>query len=219
MRKFQIDCCPFDDNEMIYTSNEVKILSGLTVLVGCNGSGKSTLLHLLKAQLNDIEDIAVLKYDNLTEGGANAKESAGWHDNLELLTTLITSSEGEQIIINLGQTARAIKQFVRNHAKDCKELWILIDAIDSGLSIDNIVAIKEHLFKAVIDDIRNQDCVPYIVVSANSYELCCNADCLDVRSGLHRAFKSYDDYKDFILESSKIKDSRYKSWITICKKV
>jgi energy-coupling factor transporter ATP-binding protein EcfA2 len=210
VRKFQIDCCPFDDAEVLYTSNEVEIASGFTALVGCNGSGKSTLLHLLKEQLNDIEDIAVLAYDNLIEGGASAKESAGWHDNLELLTTLIVSSEGEQIIINLGQTARAIKQFVHKHAKDCKELWILIDAIDSGLSIDNIVAIKEHLFKAIIDDIKNQDCVPYIVVSANSYELCCESDCLDVRSGLHCTFKSYDDYKDFILESSKIKDSRYK---------
>lgn len=211
MRKFQIDCCPFDDNEVLYTSNEVDILSGLTVLVGCNGSGKSTLLHLLKEQLNDIDDIAVLKYDNLTQGGANAKESAGWHDNLELLTTLLTSSEGEQIVINLGQTARAIKGFVHNHAKECKEIWLLIDAIDSGLSIDNLVAIKEHLFKAIIEDIRNQDCIPYIVVSTNSYEMCCNADCLDVRSGLHRTFESYDDYKDFILESSKIKESRYRS--------
>jgi energy-coupling factor transporter ATP-binding protein EcfA2 len=211
MRKFQIDCCPFDDNDVLYTSDEIEIHSGLTVLVGCNGSGKSTLLQLMNEQLNDVEDAAVLKYDNLTEGGTNAKDSAGWHDNLELLTTLLTSSEGEQIVINLGQTARAIKQFVHKHAKDCKELWILIDALDSGLSIDNIVAIKEHLFKPILEDIKNQDCVPYIVVSANSYELCCGFDCLDVGSGKYIQFNSYEEYKDFIMRSSKIKESRYKS--------
>jgi energy-coupling factor transporter ATP-binding protein EcfA2 len=210
MRNFQIEQCPFDDG-MLYASPEVEFHSGLTVLVGCNGSGKSTLLSMLKDQLRDDEDVAVLSYDNLHQGGNNAKEAAGWHDNLDLLATLITSSEGEQIIINLGQTARAIKSFVHKHANECKELWILVDAIDSGLSVDNIVAIKEMLFKAIIEDIESQDCVPYIVVSANSYELCYDADCLDVRSGAHIAFNSYDEYKDFILESGKIKETRYKS--------
>lgn len=210
MRKFQIEQCPFDD-EMLYATPEVEFHSGLTVLVGCNGSGKSTLLSMLKDQLQDDEDVAVLYYDNLYQGGNNAKEAAGWHDNISLLATLITSSEGEQIMINLGQTAKAIKSFVHKHASSCKELWVLVDAIDSGLSIDNITAIKEMLFKAIIEDIESYACIPYIVVSANSYEMCYGADCLDVRSGAHITFNSYDEYKDFILENGKIKETRYRS--------
>ena len=48
----------------------------------------------------------------------------------------------------------------------------------------------------------------YIVVSANEYEMANNENCLDVCKGKYIKFKDYDEYKEFILESRKIKDSR-----------
>ena len=204
MRTFKIhkDYCDIGCN--IYKYNELTLEPGVTVLVGCNGMGKTTLLHQLEASLKK-EEIPVFKFDNLTEGGSRARSKFGFQQNFELLATAMCSSEGENIIINMGQTAGAIGAFSRKY-KDHPELWILLDAIDSGLSVDNIVDIKEYLFKTIIDDNKHKDV--YIVVSANEYELARGENCLDVYSGKTLQFKDYEDYRSFILKSKSQKDKR-----------
>lgn len=86
---------------------------------------------------------------------------------------------------------------------------MLFDAIDSGLSIDNIVDIKECLFNIILEDTTGTDV--YIIVSANTFEMCFNEQCLDVRTGKHREFKTYTSYKNFILKSREQKDRRLKN--------
>ena len=177
MHKFNIPTNPYEhgDSGKIYMKSDVVIKSGITVLVGCNGSGKTTFLNLIEDTLKQDSDAAVLHYDNLHEGGDRAKESAGWHDNLSLLATLIQSSEGEQIVTNLGNTARKIGAFVRKYANNHKEIWVLLDALDSGLSVDNIDSDKTDLFDIIIEDFKQREsCDIYIIVSANSYEFCRN---------------------------------------------
>ena len=209
MHKFKIPTNPYEDGKL-YMKPEVAIKSGITILVGCNGSGKTTFLNLIEDTLKQDSDVAVLHYDNLREGGDRAKESAGWHDDLSLLATLIQSSEGEQIITNLGTTARKIGAFVRKYAASRKEIWVLLDAIDSGLSVDNIESVKTDLFAAIVDDFEQRRlCDVYIVVSANSYELCRNSNCFDVRKGEYIQFTDYEDYRNFILQSADNKDKRY----------
>lgn len=212
MHKFKIPTNPYEKGESgrIYLKSEIEIKSGVTILAGCNGSGKTTFLNLIEDTLKQDSDVAVLHYDNLHEGGDRAKESAGWHDNLNLLATLMQSSEGEQIITNLGTTARKIGAFVHKYAASHKEIWILLDAIDSGLSIDNIESVKTELFATIVEDFEQKEsCDVYIVVSANSYELCRNSNCFDVRSGEYIQFADYEDYRKFILQSADDKDKRY----------
>lgn len=48
------------------------------------------------------------------------------------------------------------------------EMWFFFDAIDSGLSVDNIVDVKEYMFKTIFRTAPNTDI--YIVVTANEYE-------------------------------------------------
>lgn len=204
MRKFKIYK---DYNDMgcdIYKKGTITINSGVTVLVGCNGMGKTTLLHQLKRTLEK-DDIPLISFDNLINGGSNARSKAGFYGDMEFLATSLCSSEGENIVLNLGKLAGEIGRFVKKN-KNSPEMWILLDAVDSGLSVDNIVDVKEYLFKTIIDDNPNSDI--YIIVSANEYELARNENCFDVYNGKYIKFKDYEEYRDYILNSREEKDKR-----------
>jgi hypothetical protein len=88
-----------------------------------------------------------------------------------------------------------------------KERWILLDAIDSGLSVDNIVKLKEELFKTILE--YNEGNEIYIIVSANEYEMARQEQCFDVYNGKYITFNDYEEYRQFILETNEIKLQRY----------
>ncbi len=117
------------------------------------------------------------------------------------------SSEGENITMNLGQIAGKIGNFIKNNPNN-KDLWIILDAIDSGLSVDNIIDAKEFLFKTILEDKRNKDREVYIIVSANEYEMAREEQCFDVYNGKYTKFKDYEEYRNFILESKEWKNQR-----------
>lgn len=204
MRKFKIykDYCDIGCD--IYKNETIEIQSGLTVLVGCNGMGKTTLIHQLKSQVKK-ENIPTISYDNLHEGGDHAKSEAGFRNDWDFVATSLQSSEGENIVMNVGKLASKIGRFVKDN-KGSSELWIFLDAVDSGLSVDNVVDIKRYLFKTIFDDNPNTDI--YIIASANEYELARDESCFDVYNGKYIKFKDYEEYRNFILESRKIKDKR-----------
>lgn len=205
-RTFKINKNPYDDIA-IYKKATITLEPGVTVLVGCNGSGKTTLLHTIKEKL-EREGTPVLSYNNLSDGGDFAKSKAGYHGNMELMATLMCSSEGEQIYINIGQLASQIGRFARTE-QGAPELWFLFDAVDSGLSVDNIEELKTVLFNLIIKDSPKSDV--YIIVSANEYEMCRGENCFDVINGKYVRFNDYEEYRDFILNTRKQKDKRYNS--------
>ena len=204
MRKFTIhkDYCGVGCD--IYKKKNITINTGLTVLVGCNGMGKSTLIHQLKDQLKK-KEVPVISFDNLNEGGSHSRGEAAFYNDWEFVSTSMQSSEGENIIMNLGKLASKIGTFVRKN-RDSSEIWIFLDAIDSGLSVDNVVDVKECLFKTIFEDTRGTDI--YIIVSANEYELARDENCFDVYNGKYIQFKDYEDYRNFILKTREEKDKR-----------
>ena len=142
------------------------------------------------------------------------------------------SSEGENINMNIGGLAKKLKEFMvtgrisdrftrigdafarysgekEYETPETKERWLLLDAIDSGFSIDNVIEAKDF-FKMVINDFADHGYELYIVVSANEYELANGEDCFDVMNGKYVQFKNYDDFKKFIMKSREKKDKRYK---------
>lgn len=203
-RTFDIKKEPYEKGDKLYTKNSITLEPGVTVLVGCNGSGKTTLLHAIKEKLKK-EDIPVTFYNNLSDGGETAKSKAVYHGDMSLAAALMSSSEGEQIYINIAQLASQIGRFVRDN-RGSSELWFLFDAIDSGFSIDNIEEVKTSLFDLILDDGSNSDI--YIVVSANEYEMCRKEKCFDVRNGKYISFPDYEDYRNFILKSAQEKKKR-----------
>lgn len=227
-RKIKLWENPYGDGSL-YNKKYITFNPGLTVLVGCNGIGKTTLLRNIKASLKD-KDIPYITFDNLQDGGDNAREKAGFEKDFSFLAASITSSEGENIVMNIGNLAAKLRHFIstgengdkmsefielinsnlklnKKKSINTNERWILLDAIDSGLSIDNVCEIK-YLFETIFNDTKSQDKDIYIIASANEYELANGENCLDVINGKFVKFKDYEDYKNLILMTRKEKEKR-----------
>lgn len=196
-RTFKIGRCPHEEKLQVYKKATHSFKPGVTVLVGCNGSGKTTLLRTVQDILNE-ERIPVYEYNNLSSGGNNARESALFYGRLELLVEQMTSSEGENIIINIGTMAQKLGNFVKRQVdKDKKEIWILLDAIDSGLSIDYIEEVKDFIHNTLLKSMPNDlDC--YILISSNNYELCVGEQCYNAQECKYIEIDSYENFRKIV---------------------
>lgn len=232
-RKIQLIRDYYNNGYNLYKRKTIEIKPGVTVLVGCNGIGKTTLLHQMQDNLNK-NKIPNIMFDNLHHGGGKSISSACFHNDFGFAATAMCSSEGENIVLNMEQFTNRLGYFVANgideeqarhtrlvqsfqringetveEAPVPNERWILLDAVDSGLSIDNIVDIKEALFKTILEYNYNNEI--YIIVSANEYEMARGEHCFDVYNGKYVKLKDYDTFRDFILQSKEFKNQRYLS--------
>ena len=230
-RKFRLWKDPYDCGIDLYKKRTIEISPGVTVLVGCNGIGKTTMLHCIKDLLKK-ENVSCMEFNNLIEGGSNSRQESLYKGDFSFLATSACSSEGENIMLNIAKLAVKIDEFVRTgtYQGDVSKLakrfqksfgtegdipeiksderWILFDAVDSGLSVDNIVELKENLFQVILEYSFGKEI--YIVISANEYEMANREQCFDVYKGKYITFKDYEDYRNMILESRKWKEERDK---------
>lgn len=208
-REFKLIKDYYDMGWNLYNKAKVTIESGVTVLVGCNGSGKTTLLHQVKHQLEE-QKILFVHFDNVFDGGSHAADRALFYGNMDFLAQNVMSSEGEKINQNMGEIAAQCGRTMTKALKNgCKEVWLLLDAVDSGLSVDNIVDLKADLFDVMIKDGNSKGIEVYIVIVANEYEVARGENCLDVYNCKYVKFDDYEAYRNFVLDSRKAKDSRY----------
>lgn len=205
--KFSIIRDYYGKKDYIYSKKNIEIEQGLTVLVGCNGSGKTTLLKQIK-DLCKKEDIPCYSFDNLHEGGHESINKAVFYGNVSFLAESLSSSEGENINLNISNRAREIGYFVHKNS-NADKLFILMDAIDSGLSIDYVIELKEYLFKTILKDTSKKGIETYIIISANEYEMARNEKCFLIPDMKYDTFKDYNEYRDFIIKSRNKKNKRY----------
>lgn len=196
--KYKLDEAPFD--RVMFTNLNRTLKPGITVLVGCNGYGKTTILRYLKSL-----DCKVFQWSN-TDSKRTSREAMLESENYDILAQLAFSSEGEEISTNIGILASRIGSFVRKIDKD---VLVLLDGVDSGSSIDNIVEIKEFFHNTLIPDVEKHGHKCYIVMTANEYEVTKGERCVDARSGEERSFPTYEDYREYIMETRRIKNESY----------
>lgn len=214
MRTFTIDKNPLDDVVSLFGRSALTINPGLTVLVGCNGTGKTTLLRVLNDQLRKEEDVLVMYYDDRTEGGIHHIGSLLFRGYTGEAAATLCSSEGEKISQSLGRLIAGIKPKLRKIKP--KELWLLLDAVGSGLSLDCVAELKE--FVPFLQQ-EEPEITVYVVAATNEFEFANGSDCIDVTSFQHKTFKTYDAYRKFILKTREKKDERYEKMNKIKKEM
>lgn len=205
MLTYKLDGDPYDSEIMFTGRLERNIPSGLTVLVGCNGSGKTTTLDYIKDAYKKNKSYKIFSWDG-TKDKRDTRDSTLYGGVMDVFATIFSSSEGEEININIGLLAQKIGAFIRGNAD--KDIIVLLDALDSGLSVDNIVETKRFFKELVIPDVEKMGHKCYVIASANEYELARGERCIDARSGKEISFESYEEYRKYILGSRKKKDKR-----------
>lgn len=224
-----------DEDDRLFVRKSVTIQPGITILVGCNGSGKSTLLRHIKRILEQ-EDIdyrrhgenpktLLISYDEEQDGRTTSRELYGNSSDFVNLSRSLLSSEGENIVNNIGnQVIKTLSFFGAyregrvdyNGPEPTKKLYdsaervvVLLDGIDSGLSLDVIEEVND-LFKMIVKDYQETlpDIPLYIIATSNTYEMTKGNTCINCRSMATIKFPTYESYHMFILRSRKVKARR-----------
>ena len=180
--------CRIEDWYGIHQGFNLLLRPGYTALVGPNGAGKTTLLQQIK-EIAEKKGHDVFWYSNLEDGGSTAMERNTLKDNLGFVATAICSSEGERIAMSFGDILPQLGARVRKDIAEDKPLFILLDGLDSGASIDRT---REQVVQP-----GGAEHEVYILAAVNSYEMA-RRRCVNVRTGESMTFGGYEEYADFI---------------------
>lgn len=204
--KIHANTKPYDKFKL-YTRKNFTFLPGLNNLVGCNGSGKTTLLDIYLLPYLRENKIPYIRWNDRRYGGSNLMDKMLNFDNdMDGLVAMALSSEGEQISYGLISVFKDIGRSFRQY-KD-QAVVILLDAIDSGMSVDEIIEIRSCILDVVIPDAQSQGATPYFILATNNYEWC-NDDRINninISNGQRLFIHSYEEYKDIILNSRELKN-------------
>lgn len=215
-KKIIISANPYDEDFVIFKNTEPEFIEGITILVGANGTGKTTMIRNIR-ECMEKEKIPCMVFNNLIDGGTHNVEYYSFTENLPMLASSMSASEGENIIIAIGRMIEKLRKFIitgdnGNRLQKfpdniTKERWLLLDAAGSGLSIDNIISLKNVLQNAIADA-KSHDIILYIIIAGNEYEMAREEKCMDVVNGKYIEFSDYEKYREFILNSKEEKLKR-----------
>lgn len=204
---------PYASSKPLFTRKEFKFEPGINVLTGCNGSGKSTLIKSIRDYLRESENNYI--YFDRVDECRDLKERCFRSGKPEFMFRAMCSSEGEYNTLAFEVILYQINQYV-NSIGDCIEnKFILIDAFDSGLSIDmirDIMALIKDAFipeaNACFKKANHPENNLYIIIAANNFETVRNQRCIDARTAAIKQFTSYEEYEKYVFETRKRKDRR-----------
>lgn len=193
--------CKIEDWHEIHSGFTLTLRPGYTALVGPNGAGKTTLLRQLEEKAKS-RGFLTFRYSNLESGAKESRQGWLMSGQVSLVATSALSSEGENITIAFQPAVKQIGAMVAKAKEEDKPLMILLDALDSGSSIDRLRDIR-RLFDMILKDLgvldkSRPDREAYIVAAVNSYELASGAACVDPRTGKTMTFGDYAAYADYI---------------------
>lgn len=138
----------------------------IVVLLGPNGTGKSMSLHLMKEDLEKSDSVRVISYSTSLDDTVK-KHTSPMDFRPEALAAAFLS-EGERM--NRSFFTWIDDVLLPNVLKDKKELYIIIDEADSGLSIDKINEAFRDIIFIIKEEVKRGRKI-HLVITANSYEL------------------------------------------------
>lgn len=190
------------DEYNLFRKHTFEFNPGVTVLIGRNGSGKSTLINEIYNSLKEDGEF-VYRYRNEDYEG-KTKSDYIYSGKFDMLARSMSNSEGQEIMFNLENHIGRVGNFVKkSELKGAKEVFVLFDGLDSGLSIDGIDELIELFYRTMIKDSMNNGIDMYIIVSANTYEFVRYQDCIFVSNASHVKFDNYEKYRRFILDKGR----------------
>ena len=203
---------PYQDDRKFYVKKEAVFMPGLTTIIGCNVIGKTTLLDRIRHELKS-RGTPYLYFDNLgDEGGERSsfsllgKAVGGFGGDIGYAASLLSLSEGERIAEAVARYGKTVTQAFTDNL-GYGEMWLIFDALDSGLSPDHIEDIKEYVFRKILDAVPEETRV-YIIVSSNSYEMSAGTACFSVAKMRYLPIRSYNAFLKEIRASRKYKEER-----------
>lgn len=218
---FNIKREPYEEGQKIFNKNQFEIGdNSIVCFVGCNGSGKSSLVNEIIDNLknekatNLQKEVYKFNFGNTPKFNdklayilfnKNSENNGSMQDHFFNSMELNYMSTGEGILRRNGRALQVIGQYIREHRDT--ELYIFFDDCDAGTSIDAINDIKP-VFSFIINDCLKRNINCHIILTANSFEMCKDLDCIDVQTFKHKHFKTYDSFKKFVLKSREKKNKR-----------
>lgn len=208
--EFKITKYYYRDDINMYDKSSVNIKPGLTILVGCNGAGKTTLIRQLKEKCERY-DIPNLSYDQrgLQSSSMLMDKMLNLDGDMSGLVNMYIQSEGQRIRESIYYFGRDYQKFLKTIKKEQNQLFFFFDALDSGLSIDNIIEFKYDCVKPIIETCNKANKEAYVVVSCNEYEMARGENCLILPDLTYRKIKNYEAYRKIILKSRRENDRAY----------
>ena len=202
----KVDTKPFEDDFKLYLRKDFTFVPGINSLVGCNGSGKTTLINYIKRNLRKSK-INCIDYNDRHSGGQNMMSAMCEFGDMQGLANMFVASEGERIVQGLNPIFGSLKKFFSENKN--KDAFILLDAIDSGMSVDEIIEVRDVFLDLIIPDAKSSYSIDlYLVIAANNYEWCNDSRIhnINISTGKTLDIDSYETYKNIILKSRKTKD-------------
>ena len=183
----------------------VEFNPGYTCIVGPNGTGKTTMMKQIKHYCEqNSEEYNVINFDNVKEDNTHKFGEFMFTGRIDMIGAIMSSSEGEGIIINLGDFASKCGQATTECILNNKKLVILVDGVDSGTSIDKIEDFKENFCNFISSHCASQNIEVYIIATANNYAMVSNGvDCVSAINGTHKSFKTYKSFESFVMKYKK----------------
>jgi len=202
-----VDKRPFDESWKLYTCEKFTFKPGINSLVGCNGSGKSTLINMFLLPALRKKNIGYLEHNDRKDGGNTHMQRLLFQDDFQNLANMAFSSEGERIVCALDPIFGSLRSNFNKHKGE--RFFIIMDAIDSGMSIDEIIEIRNTFLDVIIPDAKDTfDVDLYIIIAANNYEWCNDSRIhnICIYNSAELTFSNYEDYKEHILASRILKN-------------
>jgi energy-coupling factor transporter ATP-binding protein EcfA2 len=221
----------YDEEVYLYAHKSIDLKPNtITYICGCNGYGKSTLLLQIEDYVDSKKAVNIVSY--MTNPIARAFNKNALDVNVGYFKFDVDSryyategqflnshaismlqSNGESISHRYVTGLIYLKKWIQDKNNSGKTLFLFMDDLDAGTSLDMINDLK-NVISMVVKECEDNNITFYGIAPINSYEFTYNnpynSVCIDACTFKSMVFKSYTRYKNYVYKTRSKKNKRYK---------